>query len=251
MTLPGRRILLVHGLMGEVMAALRPIGIDYMQSLAAWLREERAEVSVVKLPTAEPIIRNGLALRAAIAAEPRPPLVIAHSKGGLEALTALIDPGTADRCAGFIALQSPFFGSPVADLVTATPALDATATTLAHLLRIGSGEGIRDLTTTRRHAWMTTHAAAIQSLTNQIPILCVATTIPARAAHGRDRAYAIAATWMRQRGAGPSDGLVPLSSALIPGAPSLIREGSHIACVSQGQGRDPVGILKAALEALG
>ena len=56
MILAGRRILLVHGLMGEVMAALRPIGIDYMQGLAAWLREAGAEVDVVRLPTGEPVI---------------------------------------------------------------------------------------------------------------------------------------------------------------------------------------------------
>ena len=250
MILAGRRILLVHGLLGEVMAALRPIGIDYMQGLAAWLCEAGAEASVVRLPTGEPVIRNALALRAAIAAEPRPPLVIAHSKGGLEALAALMDPRTVERCTGFIALQSPFFGSPIADVVTASPALDATATSLARLLRIGSGEGIRDLTTARRTAWMTTHAEAITALVKHLPILCVATTIPARGAHGRDRAYAITDAWMRGRGHGPSDGLVPLASARIPGARSITCEGSHIACVSQGPGRDPVSILRDALCAL-
>ncbi|MES2713842.1 MAG: hypothetical protein V4653_19865 [Pseudomonadota bacterium] len=250
MTLAGQRVLLVLGLMGEVMAALRPIGIDYMQSLAAWLREQRAEVSVVRLPTAEPVIRNALELRAAIAAEPRPPLVIAHSKGGLEALAALIEPATADRCAGFIALQSPFMGSPIADLVTGNPALDATATRLAGLLRIGSGEGVRDLTTFSRAAWMRTHADAIAALLHQLPVLCVATAVPTRGARGRERAYAIVDAWMRSRGHGPTDGLVPLSSAIIPGAASLIRPGSHIASVSQGVGRDPIAILKDALAAL-
>lgn len=250
MILAGQPILLVRGLLGEVMAAPRPLGMDYMQSLAGWLRAEGADARFVKLPTAEPVIRNALALRAAIAAEPRPPLIIGHSKGGLEALAALIDPATADRCAGFIALQSPFFGSPIADLVTATPALDATATSLARLLRIGSGEGIADLTTTRRTAWMTTHADAITALVSQLPILCVATTVPARGARGRDRAYAITDAWMRGRGHGPSDGLVPLSSAIIPSARSLIGSGSHIACVSQGPGRDPVGMLRDALRAL-
>lgn len=250
MILAGQRILLVHGLMGEVMAALRPIGVDYMRGLADWLRAEGAQAGVVKLPTAEPVIRNALALRAAIAAEPRPPLIIAHSKGGLEALAALMDPATADRCAGFIALQSPFLGSPIADLVTATPALDATATSLARLLQIGSGEGIRDLTTTRRMTWMTTHAKAIAALIDQLPILCVATTIPAHGTRGRDRAYALADAWMRARGHGPGDGLVPLSSAIIPGARSLIGSGSHIACVSQGPGRDPVEMLRDALRAL-
>jgi len=251
MILAGRRVLLVHGLMGEVMAALHPIGVDYMLSLATWLRAQGAQVAVVKLPTGEAVIRNGLALRAAIVAEPGAALIIAHSKGGLEALAALLDPMSADRCAGFIALQSPFFGSPIADLVTGMPALDATATTLARLLRIGSGRGIRDLTTTRRAAWMRTHAAEIATLLAQVPVLCVATAISEAGARGRDRAYAIGAGWMQQRGAGASDGLVPVASAIIPGAHSMIREGSHVACVSRGLGRDPVGILRAALAVLG
>lgn len=251
MRLAGQRVLLVHGLMGEVMAALRPIGIDYMHGLATWLREEGAHVAVAKLPTAEPIIRNALALRVAIAAEPRPPLIIAHSKGGLEALAALMEPDTADRCAGFIALQSPFFGSPIADLVTTTPVFDGTAMSLARLLKIGSGEGVRDLTTARRGAWMTTHAKAIAALLTQIPVVCVATTVLTKGAHGRDRAYAIAAAWMQARGAGPSDGLVPVSSAIIPGAKSLARQGSHLACVSGGPGRDPMQNLKDALAVLG
>jgi PAS domain S-box-containing protein len=44
-------------------------------------------------------------------------VLVAHSKGGLEALAALLDPEAAARCAAFVAFQSPFFGSPVADAV--------------------------------------------------------------------------------------------------------------------------------------
>lgn len=245
-----RRVLLVHGLMGEVMAALRPIGLDYMHSLAAWLRAQGAEVDVVRLPTAAPIARNAERLRAVLLAEAAPVLLIAHSKGGLEALAALLDPVAAARCTGFVALQSPFFGSPVADAVTGARPLDAAAMGLARLLRIGSGEGLRDLTTARRAAWMGANAAAIGALLARLPVVCLATALPARGLRGRDQIYGLAARWMARRGAWPSDGLVPVASALLPGARHLLRDGSHIASVSRGGGRDPAGLLAEALRLL-
>lgn len=237
--------------MGEVMAALRPIGLDYMHGLAAWLCGEGASVEVVRLPTAAPIARNAERLRAVLVAEAAPVLLIAHSKGGLEALAALLDPATAARCTGFVALQSPFFGSPVADAVTGARPLDAAAMGLARLLRIGSGEGLRDLTTARRAAWMGANAAAIGALLARLPVVCLATALPARGLRGRDRIYGLAARWMARRGAWPSDGLVPVASALLPGARHLLRDGTHIAAVSRGGGRDPAGLLAQALEVLG
>ncbi|MBR0666401.1 hypothetical protein GXW71_18720 [Roseomonas hellenica] len=249
--LAGQRVLLVHGLMGEVMAALRPIGLDYMHGLAAWLRAQGAEVDVVRLPTAAPIARNAERLREVLLAEPSPVLLIAHSKGGLEALAALLDPVAAARCTGFVALQSPFFGSPIADAVTRARPLDAAAMGLARLLRIGNGEGLRDLTTTRRAAWMEAHAQSIAALLARLPVVCLATALPARSLRGRDRIYGLAARWMAQRGAWPSDGLVPVASALLPGAHHLLRDGSHIASVSRGGGRDPAGLLAEALAVLG
>ena len=55
---------------------------------------------------------------------------------------------------------------------------------------------------------------------------------------------------MEARGAGPNDGLVPVASALIPGARQVVLAGSHIATVSRGPGRDPVALMRAGLAAL-
>jgi hypothetical protein len=115
--LAGHRVLFCYGLFGEVIAGLRPIGIDYMGSQADWLRRIGVAVEVVALPTAAPIGINAGRIAAVITADPRPVVIVAHSKGGLEALAALLQPGIAARCRGFIALQSPFRGSPVADSV--------------------------------------------------------------------------------------------------------------------------------------
>ncbi|MFC7608874.1 lipase family protein [Teichococcus aestuarii] len=88
-----------------------------------WLLAQGARARVVKLPTTAPIAPNAARLAEAILAEPEPCLLVAHSKGGLEALAALLEPAVAARCAGLLALHAPFHGSPVADALLARPRL--------------------------------------------------------------------------------------------------------------------------------
>lgn len=250
MMLSGQRVLLVYGLLGDVAAAFHPFGLEYMQPLAAWLRDQGAVVSVVKLRTAESVSANAARLRAEILADPAPALVIAHSKGGLEALAALLDPVAQARCVGFLAMQSPFYGSPVADVVVGAKPLEAAAGGLARLLRIGSEQGVRDLTTSVRRAWMAAAQAPIQRLVATLPVACLATVLEDGKARGRERLHLAAAQWMDKRGYGPNDGLVPVDSALIDGARRVVLPGSHIASVSRGPGRDPVAAMRAGLDVL-
>ncbi len=248
--LNGQRVLLVYGLMGELVAAFHPFGLDYMHPLADWLCEQGAAPAVVRLRTAEAVATNAARLRAALLADPRPALVIAHSKGGLEALGALMDPAAQARCTGFLAMQSPFFGSPVADVVIGAKPLETAAGGLARLLRIGSEQGVRDLTVAARRNWMAAAAEPVGRLVAALPVACLATTLAPGTARGRERLHLTAAQWMAKRGYGPNDGLVPVDSALIPGARHLVLPGSHIATVSRGPGRDPVALLRAGLDAL-
>lgn len=248
--LQGRRVLLVYGLMGEVVAAFRPLGLEYMHPLADWLQAEGAHARVVKLRTAESVSSNAARLRAELLAEPEPALVVAHSKGGLEALAALLDPVAQARCVGFLAMQSPFFGSPIADLVVGAKPLETAAGGLARLLGIGTEEGVRDLTTSARRAWMAAAEAPIARLIAAMPVVCLATALSEGQASGRERLHLAAAQWMEKRGYGPNDGLVPVDSALIPGARHVVLPGSHIATVSRGPGRDPVALMRAGLDAL-
>lgn len=245
-----QRVLLVYGLLGEIVAALEPLGLDYMQPLRAWFAAQGADASVVPLRTAEAVAANAARLRGVLLDDPRPALIVAHSKGGLEALAALLEPAAQERCTGFLAMQSPFYGSPVADAVLAAKPLEAATGGLARLLRVGSGEGLRDLTTGARRIWMAAAAEPIARLLGAVPVACLATELKEGAARGRERLHLAAAQWMEKRGHGPNDGLVPVASALIPGAPQLVLPGSHIATVSRGPGRDPAALMRAGLEVL-
>jgi hypothetical protein len=244
--LGGCRPLLCYGLLGEVMARLRPVGLDYMGAQADWLRRLGLAVQVVALPTAAPVARNAARLADVLAEDPRPALLIAHSKGGLEALAALLSPGAAARCRGFIAIQSPFFGSPVADAICAQAALHRAAHHTLRALGIGDGEALRDLTTTARTAWMAVHAAAIAALVARVPVVAVASQLgPSQDLH--DHAYQPLSRWMRRRGAGPNDGLVPVESARLPGARQVLLAGGHRSLVAEGGKRDPIGVLRDLL----
>lgn len=245
--LAGRRVLIVYGLIGNLLAAMRPLGADYMATQAAWLKRDiGAEVSVVRLPTAGAVADNALRIAAALLADQRPAVVIAHSKGGLEVLAALMAPRVAARCAAFIAIQSPFFGSPVADALVAAAPLRITVAASLQLLRAGSGAGLRDLTTAARKAWMREQGRGLKALLRRVPVVCCTTALT-REAIGPDRRYLPLARWIERRGAGPSDGLVPVSSALLPGARHIVLRGGHRSTVSKGQGRDPVGLLRRLL----
>ncbi|MBV1797108.1 hypothetical protein [Siccirubricoccus sp. G192] len=94
---------------------------------------------------------------------------------------------------------------------------------------------------------MGANAAAVATLMQRLPVLCCATRLEAQTAQGPDRRYLPLARWVERRGGGPNDGLVPVASALLPGARHLLRAGAHRALVSTGKGRDPVGALRQAL----
>lgn len=243
----GSRVLFAYGLLGEVVATLGRFGIDYMGAQRDWLLGLGVRAEVVPVPTGAPVLANALRLRAALTADPRPAVLVAHSKGGLEALAALLDPKALGYCRALIAFQSPFFGSPVADALVKAGPLHRAASGILRALRLGDGEGLQDLTTTTRTAWMQAHAEAVAELPRRLPILCCASRLEPETARGPDRRYLPLARWIERRGGGPNDGLVPVASALLPGARHLVLPGGHRALVATGPGRDPLGALRRAL----
>jgi hypothetical protein len=247
--LAGQRVLVAYGLLGDVVARL---GVDYMRTQITWLRATmRADVLVVRLPSSAAVGDNAKKLRAAILLDPRPAIVIAHSKGGLEALEALFDAEAASRTRALITLQSPFLGSPVADAVLHTDPVHVLARGASWLIGAGSGRGLIDLTMRQRERWMAAHQPQIASVMQNVRVVCVAAVMDDAAPPGPDRKFRPLARWIEQHGHGANDGLVTVRSALLPGARHLVVTAGHRGTVSTGRNRDPVGVLKRALDLAG
>jgi hypothetical protein len=250
--LGGRPVLFAYGLLGDLSAKLARVGFDYMGRQQDWLRRMGALPQVVAVQTGRSVAANAAVIGAALsAAGPAPALLVAHSKGGVEGLAALMDPAAAARCAGFIAFQSPFRGSPVADWVAGHGALHGAGKAALAMLGCGDGEAVHDLTTAVRKAWVAKHAAAVADLAARLPVVSCATVLePLAIGSMRDLGYRTLVGALG-RVAGPNDGLVPLSSTKLPGpVRHLEGTGGHVALVSEGAGRDPVTALRRALAAL-
>ena len=93
--------------------------------------------------------------------------LVSHSKGGLDTLQALLENRGlwGDTVTGWVALQPPFAGSPVADNVPA--ALAAPVLTAFG----GDEQSLLDLKTAPRAQYMQDRAATIAELTAAIPVI--------------------------------------------------------------------------------
>lgn len=109
--------------------------------------------------------------------------IVSHSKGGLDTLDALLRAEArdllGDTVVGWVALQAPFYGSPVAD-----PAPSAINAVLLSALD-GNGESLDDLKTEVRETYMATHAVDdpgatdLGDLTAAVPVISAYTTYEA------------------------------------------------------------------------
>jgi hypothetical protein len=243
--LAGRRALLCYGLMGD---AAQRVGLDYMDAHAEWLAAQGARVEVLRVPTSNAIEANGAVLRAALVAEDAGALVVAHSKGGVDALAGLVHEDAMARCAAFLAFQSPFLGTPLADVSVGAAPLMNIAKLALPLIGSGDAAGIHDLTTAARTAWMAAHAEGVARLVATVRVVTVGTDYTPRLRLGRDTHLAPLAMWLRER-TGPNDGLVPTASALLPGARHLVEPGSHVALIVRGADHAPEAALQRALAA--
>lgn len=99
----------------------------------------------------------------------------------------------------------------------------------------GRGESLIDLTTDAREAYLAEHRREIAAVFEEVPMLCVATYVadPGRFARPTSWSYPTL-IWMHDNGV-PSDGLVPVRSAVDICPRSITLEGlDHTGIVSPG-----------------
>ena len=182
-------VVLVHGWLGEV--ALRLTGflnffspnqhaLDYLKDQRQASRELGMECKV-PLYRSESIDACGEKVARFIAANPRPVILIGHSKGGLDALAALLSlqrSGQLHKVAGWLAMQGPFYGCDEAQEFFDTPHLRAR---MKFALFGGKLDGLRDLTPAARRDYMAQHEAEIATLMRTVPVVCFGSWLPPKA----------------------------------------------------------------------
>ncbi|MCX5784154.1 MAG: hypothetical protein NTX59_00540 [Elusimicrobia bacterium] len=189
---------------------------QHFEEQMKWLQASGMEYERLSMTSESSVKANSAIVSTAIRASSRPVILIGHSKGGLDTLEALIsDRGLLKKVKGFVSLQSPFFGSPVADYVISNNNLNNLAATL--LLSMGGNrDSMVNLTCADRKPYMAANAAAIADITATIPVIAVATwkdPVPGQV----DTALEPVRDLLLVQGM-RNDGVVPVDSALLPGA---------------------------------
>ncbi len=188
----------------------------YFDEQLAWLKRLGVETSRLSMKSEDSVAQNAPAVEAAIRSSDKPVILIAHSKGGLDTLEALLsDRALLSKVRGLITLQSPFSGTPVADYVVAHTTLDDIAVDL--LLKLGGNkESMINMTTDNRVPYMEANSAGVAAVEAAVPVLSVATwkdPVPGKF----DTKLKPVRDFLLRRGL-RNDGLVPVSSALLPGS---------------------------------
>jgi len=125
--------------------------------------------------TSESVEHNAAAILKVLRTTNEKVIIVSHSKGGLDTLHALIAAPElwGKTVIGWVALQAPFHGSPVAD-----PRFAVANDFLLEVLG-GNGQSARDLETETRAPYMQANAERIAALTASIPVISAYSTYQA------------------------------------------------------------------------
>ena len=125
--------------------------------------------------TSESVEHNAAAILGFLRSTDKKIVIVSHSKGSLDTLDALLDAPDlwGKKVLGWVALQAPFHGSPLAD---------SAPSELNDLLLGavgGNGQSVEDLKTVTRAAYMRARKDRIEKLTGRIPVISAYSTYEA------------------------------------------------------------------------
>lgn len=225
--LRGVRILIAPSWLSDAALAASDAGLfDFLGEQVAALRAAGLEVALARTDSEGSVRGNGRVLLGQIAESDRPLCLLSHSKGGLDVLEALVraEDRVLEKVRCWIALQSPFAGSPLADLALENWLLSKTADYLLPALG-GTAQSLGDLSVAERRAYLAKNRTRIAEVLQRIAVLSYASFIDADETSGISAGIgARVLSWSSEHDM-PSDGLVPVDSAILPGTHYIVAEG--------------------------
>ncbi len=147
-----------------------------------------------------------------------------HSKGGIDLLHALITyPEIQSKFKKITFMQCPFWGTPLADFALNGRSSSFATKGIFKVLLGGDIVSVVELTRNSRAVYMNRHESAIQEILYKIEIECIGSSkLPER---GRfDSILKIPRDFINFKYDVPNDGMIPTSSAFIPGATRTVYE---------------------------
>lgn len=214
------RILFVPAVLsGIALKASRLRLVEYLTHQVRQLKDQGFDAEIADIDTGATVAANGARLAQILERQHCPTWIVTHSKGGLDALEALVAyPNVRRFVDGWIAFQAPFQGSPIADV--ACTARKARRIGAAAFRLLGADpRTICDLTTAERGRYLDENATEIAQLLADVPVMCVGTAVR----KGLLPSWPTV-KWMEQRGM-RNDGLVPVTSTILPGAHYVLLDG--------------------------
>ena len=203
----------------------------YFSEQINWLKANGLDAGIVNIESEAGIKYNANLIEAEIEKSPKPVIIFSHSKGGLDTLETLIRrPYLRGKVRGLVSIQSPYYGTPIADWVLLNRYTLSPASAAALKLMGGSIQSVYDLSVKSRMDYQYENAAEIAKITAAIP------TISFGAWKNEEKGVMdtnFEPTRDMMLGWGiKSDGLVPVDSEMLPGANQIAVEGlDHLATV--------------------
>jgi triacylglycerol esterase/lipase EstA (alpha/beta hydrolase family) len=224
------KVIMVQGIMGDYINFMKNLIMkyfgeyNYFEDQQKYLKSQGIEFEMIKIGTENSIAKNSKVVEKHILASKKPVLLLTHSKGGMDALSALVDnPDLVGRIVGMIAIQSPYLGTPVADFLNNTQPWKALSAFCLMLLG-GSNESLKDLRTDRRATWYEQNIEKIREIQRRVPILSFTswkTDDPQR----KDTMFEFSRNLMIKHNKAENDGLVPWKSGVLPGGAFVAVDG--------------------------
>ncbi|MCM2267093.1 MAG: DUF2974 domain-containing protein [Elusimicrobiales bacterium] len=249
------RILLVPGFMSNLATTqggqkALPFVPRYFKEQLEFLKGRGLDCRLVDIESETSIYSNARKVIRELEQAPGKVMVIGHSKGGLDTLEALLKrPDLRRKVLAVIAVQSPFLGSPVADMVLASPATSVPSSVLLELLG-GSKQSLQNLSVKYREDYHKRHESEIRELTRQVPFYSYSTWKDDSFLPYIDTVFEVFRDYMLALGL-KNDGLVPAQSAVLPGSRYVYMAGTDHLCTIMWVPLpffDRVGFIKSAIK---